>query len=198
MWCTVPRGTHTISSLPASITVPPVSSHFSRPAMMTHHSSKSLCQCGRLPVPGGLAINVTRLRSSAISRTDQGGGPDLATTSAMRMCRLFGQVGFITRGGIGPLTTSVMLSLVAGSVGAVIAQYFHTAAKAYHAVRRIWAGYDRPVSNVRDAAAPPTPGGRRDTGTARRTGRAERSRHPGPRAWSAAGAARGDGAPAVE
>jgi hypothetical protein len=44
------------------------------------------------------------------------------------MCKLFGQVGFITRGGIGPLTTSVMLSIVAGSVGTVIRQYFHTAA----------------------------------------------------------------------
>jgi hypothetical protein len=44
----------------------------------------------------------------------------------MRMCKLFGQVGFITRGGIGPLTTSVMLSIVAGSVGTVIRPYFHT------------------------------------------------------------------------
>ena len=59
MWCTVPRGTHTISSLPARTIVPPVSSHCNVPASTTHHSSKSLCQWGRLPPPGGLAISVT-------------------------------------------------------------------------------------------------------------------------------------------
>src|SRR5438874_499239 len=52
-----------------------------------------------------------------MSRTDHGGGPLLATTSRMRVCRALGQVGFKTRGGIGPLTTSVMLSSVGGSTG---------------------------------------------------------------------------------
>src|SRR5712691_98555 len=48
-------------------------------------------------------------------RTDQGGGPLLATTSWMRVCRALGQDGLTTRGGIGPLTTSVILSRVGGS-----------------------------------------------------------------------------------
>src|SRR5438105_7155818 len=120
MWWTVPRGTHTRSSLVASITVPPVSSHCRRPARMTHHSSKSLCQCGRLPLPGPLAISVTRFLSSWSRRTDHGGGPIFSTTSPMRVCSMLGHDAFTTRGGMGPLTTSVMLSWVAGSTGVVM------------------------------------------------------------------------------
>src|SRR5439155_601291 len=63
-----------MSSLFARTVVPPVSSHWGVPARTTHHSSKSLCQCGRLPPPGGLAISVTSWRSSAMMRLDQGGG----------------------------------------------------------------------------------------------------------------------------
>ena len=86
MWCTVPRGTHTMSSLAASTTTPPVSSHCRRPPSTTHHSSNSRCQCGRLPPPGGEAMRVTRLRSSAMIRLDQGGrahlGDDLGDPGA--------------------------------------------------------------------------------------------------------------------
>jgi len=107
--------------LPASITVPPVNSHRNWPARMNHHSSKSLCQWGRLPVPGRIGDQRPRLRSSAMSRTDHGGGP---FRRPRRRCGcaacLAGRV--ITRGGIGPLTTSVMLSAVCGSTGLVISE----------------------------------------------------------------------------
>src|SRR6478672_6306300 len=74
-----------MSPLMASTTTPPVSSHCRRPASTTHHSSNSRCQCGRLPPPGGEAIRVTRLRSSAMRRRAHGPGPMRATTSATRV-----------------------------------------------------------------------------------------------------------------
>src|SRR5215216_4352173 len=110
MWWTVPLGTQTMSSFCARTTVPPVSSHSSWPAITTHHSSKSRCQCGRLPLPGVVAIRVTMLRSSSITRADHGAGPRCATISAILVCSTFGQLAFMTRGAIGPsVTTSVML-----------------------------------------------------------------------------------------
>src|ERR1051326_2616279 len=123
MWCTVPRGTHTTSPLTASIRAPPVNSQRRRPARIIHHSSKSLCQCGRLPPPGPAAISVTRFRSSWINRTDQGGGPIRATTSSIRVWNTFGKLALTTRGGIGPLTTSVIFNWHAGSAGAVMAHH---------------------------------------------------------------------------
>src|SRR5437660_1409004 len=46
---------------------------------------------------------------------ERGGGPVVATTSWMRVCGALGEDGLTTRGGIGPLTTSVILSRVGGS-----------------------------------------------------------------------------------
>src|SRR5881397_1588195 len=103
MWCTAPRGTHTMSSFAACTTMLPVSSHCSCPARTTHHSSNSRCQCGRLPPPGGLAMRVTSWRSSAMIRFDHGGGPMLATTSATRVWRTLGHAPLAAAtGGRGP------------------------------------------------------------------------------------------------
>ena len=103
----MPRGTHTMSSLAAFTTMPPVSSHCRRPPSTTHHSSNSLCQCGRLPPPGGVAINVTRLRSSAMIRLDHGGVPICFMTSVMRVCRTLGQTP-LACGGVGPVARRLM------------------------------------------------------------------------------------------
>src|ERR671919_335648 len=119
MWRTAPRGTQTMSSLPARTTTPPVSSHSRRPARTTHHSSNSRCQCGRLPPPGALAISVTRLRSSAIIRLDQGGGPICVVTSAIRVCRTLGQVELAAEGGVGPEARR-SITMVAGDGEAVV------------------------------------------------------------------------------
>src|SRR5437867_824011 len=113
MWCTVPRGTHTISSRVAWTRLPPVSSHSSRPANTTHHSSNSRCQCGRFPPPGGLAISVTSWRSSAMIRRDHGAGPICATTAAIRVWRTLGHVVLAAWGGVGPVASSLM-TIVAG------------------------------------------------------------------------------------
>src|SRR5438128_1268447 len=56
-----------------------------------------------------------------MSRTDHGGGPIFSTRSRMRVCSMFGQAALVTLGGIGPLTTSVMLSAVAGSAVVLMA-----------------------------------------------------------------------------
>src|SRR5204862_310541 len=113
IWCTVPRGTHTMSSRVAWTTLPPVSSHSSRPANTTHHSSNSRCQCGRFPPPGGLAISVTSWRSSAMIRRDQGAGPICTTTAAIRVWRTLGHVVLAAWGGGGPVASSLM-TIVAG------------------------------------------------------------------------------------
>src|SRR5436309_3854845 len=102
MWCTVPRGTHTMSSFLPCTTVPPVSSHSSVPASTTHHSSNSRCQWGRFPPPGALAMRVTRLRSSAMMRFDHGAGPIFSTRSPTRVWRTLGQVELAAVGGHGP------------------------------------------------------------------------------------------------
>ncbi len=104
-----------MSSFAAWNTTPPVSSHSSRPASTTHHSSNSRCQCGRLPPPGGLAISVTSWRSSAMIRFDHGGDPIVRTTSATRVCRTFGHT-VSAAGGVGPVARRVM-TMVAGGAG---------------------------------------------------------------------------------
>src|SRR5882724_3945390 len=116
MWCTVPRGTQTMSSLRASTTMPPVSSHVNSPARTTHHSSKSACQCGRLPPPGRLAISVTSWRSSWMTRRDHGGGPILATRSATRVRSVLGPSGLAARGGVGPVAKCGMVMVVIGTL----------------------------------------------------------------------------------
>lgn len=119
MWCTVPRGTQTMSSLRASTTIPPVSSQVNSPARTTHHSSKSACQWGRLPPPGGAAMSVTSCRSSAMSRVDQGAGPILVTTSAIRVCSTLGQVGLAAVGGVGPVAKWLMGMLERGGISSL-------------------------------------------------------------------------------
>src|SRR4029450_10324261 len=111
IWCTVPRGTQTMSSLAASKPVPPVSSHSSRPPSTTHHSSKSRCQCGRLPVPDGLEINVTSWPAPALIRLAHGPGPSSATRWLTRVWRTLGQVAFAAVGGHGPAARCVMAML---------------------------------------------------------------------------------------
>src|SRR5215831_8781697 len=108
MWCTVPRGTQTISSFLARKTMSPVSSHSRVPARTTHHSSNSRCQCGRLPPPGGLAMRVTSCRSSAMIRFDHGGGPIVATRSATRVWSRLGQELLAAVGGRGPSASAPM------------------------------------------------------------------------------------------
>src|SRR4030095_13899801 len=115
IWCTVPRGTQTMSSLRASTTMPPVSSQVNSPARTTHHSSKSACQCGRLPPPGRLQISVTSWRSSWMTRRDQGGGPILATRSATRVRSVLGPSGLAARGGVGPVAKCGMVIVVIGT-----------------------------------------------------------------------------------
>ena len=88
--------------------------------MTTHHSSKSRCQWGRLPPPGGLAIRVTRWRSSAMIRFDQGPGPIWRTTSATRVCRTLGQTWLAAVGGVGPVARWLM-TMVGGTAGSGIA-----------------------------------------------------------------------------
>src|SRR4029450_13531673 len=116
MWCTVPRGTQTMSSLRASTRMPPVSSHVNSPARTTHHSSKSACQCGRLPPPGRLAMSVTSWRSSWMTRRDHGGGPILATRSATRVRSALGPSGLAARGGVGPVAKCAMVMVVVGTL----------------------------------------------------------------------------------
>src|SRR5438128_653969 len=101
MWCTVPRGTHTMSSFLPCTTVPPVSPNSSVPASTTHHSSNSRCQWGRFPPPGALAMRVTRLRSSTMMRFDHGAGPIFSTRSPTRVWRTLGQVELAAVGGHG-------------------------------------------------------------------------------------------------
>src|SRR5215470_11062522 len=115
MWCTVPRGTQTMSSFFAPKRMPPVSSHVNSPARTTHHSSKSACQCGRLPPPGRLQISVTSWRSSWMTRRDQGGGPILATRSATRVRSVLGPSGFAARGGVGPVAKCGIVMVVIGT-----------------------------------------------------------------------------------
>src|SRR3990170_883872 len=114
IWWTVPRGTHTMSSLAAWMTVPPVSSHSRRPSSTTHHSSNSRCQCGRLPPPGALAISVTSWRSSAMIRFAHGAGPLVAAGFATRVCRTWGPVA-PAAGGLGPAASLPMTIVTSAS-----------------------------------------------------------------------------------
>jgi hypothetical protein len=56
-----------------------------------------------VPPPGRLAIKVTRLRSSWMTRRDQGGGPIFATRSATRVRSMLGPSALAARGGVGPV-----------------------------------------------------------------------------------------------
>src|SRR5207249_6857499 len=105
-----------MSSLRASTTTPPVSSQRNSPAITTHHSSKSACQCGRLPPPGRLAIRVTRLRSSAMTRRDHGGGPIFSTSSETRVRRVLGPSALALVGGVGPVAKNGIVMVVVGMV----------------------------------------------------------------------------------
>src|SRR5262247_1405948 len=104
-----------MSSFFASKRMPPVSSHVNSPARTTHHSSKSACQCGRLPPPGRLQMSVTSWRSSWMTRRDQGGGPILATRSVTRVRSVLGLSGFAARGGVGPVAKCGIVIVVIGT-----------------------------------------------------------------------------------
>src|SRR5262249_38165983 len=104
-----------MSSLRASTTMPPVGCQVTWPARTTHHSSKSACQCGRLPPPGRLQMSVTSWRSSSMTRRDQGGGPILATRSATRVRSVLGPSGFAARGGVGPVAKCGIIMVVIGT-----------------------------------------------------------------------------------